>query len=317
MTRSEIENRIYGRLNKNRTSVDSTTQTRIREFVNERHRRLLSMPGMTHLRADTATFASVANQSRYALANVAAVSRLWETTNDRALDPLSLDEYRAINPDPSNAAGTPTHYVFRGYEPVAKHPADASAIFLKSTSASDTQLAYVEVDLTDGYPLSLSVSLTGTTAVNLSSSLTTAIRIRKVYLASAAVGVVTLHEDSGTGTELARIGVGQTKQRYWVFDLHPQPSGANTYVADVTLAITDLAQDTDEPRLPEDFHDLLVLGGALDELIKINDPRYAVVKSEYDERIADLKYAIARQSAGQSTSISEWSRLGAAFPAGS
>ena len=316
MTRSEIENRIYSRLGKNRSSVDSTTQTRIREFVSERHRRLLRMPGLTHLMDDTATFASVANQSRYALVNLASVQEMRDLTNDRTLDPMSRTVYRAINPDPSAARGLPTHYVFLGYEPVAKQPANASSLFVKSTSASDTQVAYVECDITDGYPRTVSVTLTGTTAVDVSTALTSAIRIRKFYLASAAAGVVTLHEDSGSGTELARIGIGQTSQKYWVCDLHPQPSAVNTYELDVTLAITDLAQDTDEPRLHEEFHYLLVLGGCMDELTKSDDARYAVVKSEYDDGIKDLEYWIARQAASHNAPARAFSSLGAQFPSG-
>lgn len=315
MTRNDLEQAVYRRTNKNTSSVDTATQTRIRHFLNQRHRRLLAMPGLHFLRETVLSFASVASQSRYALPHVAAVTRMWETTNDRDLDPLSKDEYRLINPNPDNFAGTPTHWVFLGYEPVSVQPANASSLFLKSTSASDTQTAYVETEITGGYPRVQSVALTGVTAVDLGATITTNERVTKFYLASAAAGVVTLHEDSGSGTELARIGIGQTTQKYWVFHLHPQPSAVVTYFADAELVVADFAQDTDEPWVPEDFHCLLELGATMDEMIKMDDSRYAAVATEYADEMEKLEYWIAKQAAGRETPRG-WSRLGPQFEAG-
>lgn len=316
MTRNDLEQAVYRRTGKNTSSVNSDTQTRVRHFINRRYRKLMGMPGMPTLFDDTTTIASVASQSRYAIPNIETVMRMRETTNDIPIWPMSMDEYRRVAPDPSAYPGTPTHHVFSGYEPVAVQPADASEIFAKSSSASDTtQTIYVELDITGGYPRTLSVTLNGTTAVSLAAAVTTAVRIRKCYLSATAVGVVTLHEDSGAGTELARIGIGQTTQRYWVFYLHPQPSAVITYSADIQIPVTDLAQNTDEPRLPEKYHDLLELGAAMDEYGKTDDDRYRVMKQEYDDLIDDLKYWIAKQVGGR-TSPAEWSRLGAMYPAG-
>lgn len=315
MTRLELEQAIYRRLGKNTSSVDTATQTRIRHFVNRRYRRLMGRPGLPTLFEDTTEFASVASQSRYALAGVERIVRLRETTNNRTLYPMSLDQYRLLLPDPTLTSGTPSHYVPAGFEFVAQQPSNASELWLDSTSAGDTQVAYVEGFITGGYPRSASVTLTGTTALTLSSSITTWERITKFYLASAAVGVVTLLEDSGTGTELARIGIGQTAQRYLITHLYPTPSAAITYDGDVHVPLTNLAQDTDEPRLPERFHDLLELGGAMDELVKTDDPRYRVWKDEYDELMGDYDYWVAVQMLSPHP-IEPPSQLGAWFPSG-
>lgn len=115
MTRSDLEAAVYRRLQKNTASVDSATQTRIRHFLNQRHRRILALPGMSHLRDTTTTVPSVANQSNYTVANVYAIKRIFEATNDRELAQLSMDEYRQVAPDPSAAPGTPTHYVLGNF----------------------------------------------------------------------------------------------------------------------------------------------------------------------------------------------------------
>lgn len=318
MTRNDLEQAVYRRTNKATASPNPDTQTRVRHFINQRYRRLMGKPGAAALLDDTATFASVEGQSRYALANIDSVKRMWEASNERRIWPMSKDAYRTAAPDPDSASGTPTHFVYQGIEPVSVQPADASALFVKSTSASDTtQVAYVEVDITGGYPRVLNVTLTGTTAVNLSSALTTGERVKKFYLSATCAGVVTLHEDSGSGTELARIGIGQTTQRYWVFYLHPQPSAVITYTADVTLPLTDLAQNTDEPRLPERFHYLLELGAAMDEYGKTDDARYRIMQEEYTDGMKDLTLWLARQGLATGREMPQGSTLGAWFPAGS
>jgi hypothetical protein len=161
--------------------------------------------------------------------------------------------------------------------------------------------------------------MTGVTAVSFDTTITTVIDVSKFYLSAAAVGTVTLHEDSGAGTELARIGIGQTEQRYYQIRLWPTPSAVNSYLVDETREITDFAQDTDEPLLPIDFHDLLVLGAVMDEYQHTDDTRYIVAATEYKERLGQFQYWM-HESADGSTSLGTArrpSQLGAFYPAGS
>jgi hypothetical protein len=319
MTRAQLLTELARRLNKH-TTLDTATQDRLLGFLNETHRELLSLPGLQRLRDDTITFASVASQARYALPWVPKVNRLFETTNDRVLEPMSLATYRDLDPDASSTTGTPSHWVWIGQSPVAKQPANASSLFVKSTSAGDTtQTLYVEGEIDGGYPRSASVTLTGTTAVNVSSSISTWVRVTKCYLSAAGAGVITLHEDSGVGTELAQIAIGQTSQRYLLLNLYPTPSAVVTYSADVVLGVTDLAQNTDEPRLPLDFHDLLVAGAMVREYEKTEDGRLSVSMARYQDRKRDLLYWLHTTGLNdaRSNAMVRTSRLGPWYPAGS
>lgn len=317
MTRAQLLTALSRRLNKAET-LDTATSNRLKEFLNETHREILSHPGLQRLRDDTLTFASVANQALYALPWVAKIGRVFETTNDRTLQPMTMAQYRDADPDPASTTGVSDAFVWLGYQPVAKHPSDASSLFVKSTSASDTAVvAYVEGETTGGYPTAKNVTLTGTTAVNVSSAVSDWVRVTKFYISTAAVGVVTLHEDSGAGTELARLAIGQTEQRYFAFYLYPTPSDAITYSADVTMAITDLAQDTDSPRIPTDFHDLIVAGALVREYEKIDDGRLRVSQERYQSRLRDLLYWMHETASGSMPAQRNGrSRLGAWFPAG-
>lgn len=317
MTRGELLTQLYRRLNKAETP-DTATKNRLVGFLNEVYREALSWPGMQRLRDDTLTFASVANQARYALPWVPKVNRLFEATNDRLLQPMTLADYRLIDPDPESTTGTPDAWIWAGYAPVAKQPSDASRIFIKSTSASDTNTVFLEGETSGGYPRAVSKTMTGTTAVDVDTAITDWVRVTKVYLSAAAVGTVTLHEDSGTGTELARIGIGQTSQRYCYLYLYPTPSSAITYTADVVQGITDLSQDTEEPRLPQDFHDLLVHGAMLREYEKTDDGRYTNALQRFEQRKRDLMYWLA-ETAQSPVRVPGGgrSRLGPWYPAGS
>jgi len=320
MTRAQLVTALCRRLDKSE-SPDTATGNRLKDFLNETHRELLSHPGLQRLRDDTVTFASVASQAAYVLPWAAKINRIFETTNDRLLVPMSLAQYRAIDPDPASTTGTADSWVWLGYQPVAKQPSAAAGdatLSIDSTSASDTGTCYLEGETAGGYPRAVSVTMTGTTAVNVAASISDWVRVTKLYLSTAAVGTVTLHEGAAL-TELARIGIGQTSQTYYAFRLYPTPSSVITYSADVTLGITDFAQDTDVPRLPQDFHDLLVIGAMAREYEKTEDPRMGVAMQRYQDRRRDLLFWLAETASGTNTlnpTQAGRSRLGPWFPAG-
>ncbi len=320
MTRVELLTAWAYRLQKTPPpNMDADTQARALTFFNQRQRRLLTLPGLRHLREATTTIASVANQGPYALANIAKIQRFWDPVNQRVLYEMSQQDLRLVDPVP--ISGTPEAFIWTGRQEVAVQPADASSVFVKSSSAADTtQTAYVEGVMTGGYPATASVTLTGTVAVNLSSTVSTWERIDKAYLSAACVGTVSFTEDSGVGNTLATIAVGKTGTDYAGFTLWPTPSGVIAYNVDIVRAVTDLAQDTDVPVLPEDFHDVLLLGGVMDEYQHLNDKRYAVAATEYQQRVGELQYWLAETAIGRPWSLSRgWQRpsqLGSWYPAG-
>lgn len=273
MTFLQMKQRLARRRGANASSLDTLTNTRYGDALNEVHRMLLRKPGLESLRYAMLTFASVANQKLYALPvhGVARVNRITETTNDRKLTFKTPDWLDTVAPDTTTVTGTPWAWIVRGYTEVHTQPSDASAVFVDSTSASDTGTAYVEGIRTGGYYGTASVTMTGTTAVQV-GSISDFIAITKFYLDTAAVGTVTLHEDASGGTELSRIAIGDARAQFYTFQLFPTPAAVITYTCDVLRSIPDMSNNTDEPLIPEDFHDLLIDLAERKELRKQDDP---------------------------------------------
>ena len=302
------------------SSPPTAVVTRIKRYCNEGMQAILAEPTLYGvIESDGGyTFASVANRARYSIPDAHAYVRgMRDTTNDRTLSGLALDTYRRLDPDPTQTTGVPTHYVPVGRVAVDLQPSDASSVFVKSTSASDTNTCQIEGIITGGYKRTATVTMTGTTAVNVSSTISTWIEITDVYLDSAAIGTVTVHEDSGSGTELARITIGQKRPSYQGFLLWPTPSGANTYVVDTRREHEALVNDTDEPPLPRDFHPIIAKYAAFRDWELKGDDRSMDARKQYELWLSRLKYRLASDGLpvarnGQRTGIS---RLGGYYPA--
>jgi hypothetical protein len=305
------------------SSPASDVVTRFKKYVNQTVRDILTRPGMARLLDSDAphTFASVASQARYVLPEaVAQVKYVTERSNDQRLRLLPLGEYRLLDPDPTASTGTPECWVPIGRVPVAVQPSDASEIFIKSTSASDTGTAYLEGIITGGYLRQVSVTMTGVTAVSLSAAITSFIEITDLYLSANAVGTVTLHEDSGAGTELARITIGQKRPRYTGIYLWPTPAAVVTYYVDYKREAVDLVNDTDEPPIPTDFHWVISAGARKRIYEKKDDSRYDAVAREYERGLKALRthvlYPPDYDPGAPGTVANEGSNLGAWYPSG-
>lgn len=319
MTRLEIIQKWCRRLGKDATTINTLAKQRCIDFLNERQRRILSAKRFARLRDVPVSLTSVADQADYALVGVSKPLRMWDTTNERWIFAMSEAQYREINV--TGISGTPDAFVWRGLRPTAKDPSNASSLFVKSTAAGDTtQTAYVEGVTTGNVPRSTSVTLTGTTAVDVASTISTWERVDKFYLSAVGAGTITLHEDSGSGTELALIAIGQTNTQYQRVSLYQTPGGVYSYLLDVTRDITDLAQDTDTPLLPLDFHDLLLLGALCDEYEHLNDERLVVAQRNYDKREKELALWLAQTGTSEAYGLGQPmqapSQLGSWYGAG-
>lgn len=328
MTFLQLQQRLARRRGATSSTLVSATATRYQEALNETHRAILRAPGFEQLRRATVTFASVADTQQYALPmdGIARVERIFETTNDRSLQYHDIGWLRANDPDP--VSGTAWAWIPAGFQEVHTQPADASEVFVKSTSASDATTttassstdvtAYVEGIITGGYARTANVAMTGASAVSLSSAITNFIRITKFYLSTAASGTVTLHEDSGSGTELSKIAVGDSRAQFYSVFLYPTPSSVITYTADILRTVLDMSNDTDEPLLPEDFHDVLVDGAELRELTKQDDPhRWTLLQQRYRDGVRDLRSFVINHpdwSPQWGGGMAGISRLGSEFP---
>jgi hypothetical protein len=317
MTFLETCQAVYADMNLN-SSPASAVVTRIKRYVNEGMRVILREPGMGRLVDSDMPydFATVASTARYVVPEaVARIHRIFERTNDLALEAMSLDDYRRSDPDAVSNTGTPSHYVPIGRTAVATQPSATSVAVVKSSSAGDTtQTAYIE-GVVDGARSRASATLTGTTAAVLLN----VEAVEDFYLSAAATGTVTLHQASGAGTELASITPGQLRPRYFAFYLWPTPSAAVTYYVDYRREITDMVNDTDEPPLPLDFHSMLVDYARMREYEKTADDRYGVAQQAFMRALSQLKQAqwtgdelpvVGGSRAGRS-------RLGGQYPADS
>lgn len=295
MTLSELQAAVYEEC-AYQTSPASAVTTRVTRLLNEGLRATLAEPGLARLIDSDGplTFATVASTPRYALPEaVARIIAIRETTTDRTLEAMGLAEYRRWIPDPTNVSGTPVRYVPIGRVAVSVQPSDASEVFAKSTAAGDTtQTIFVEGVITGGYLRTASVTLTGTVAVSLSAAITSWIEITDVYLSATAAGTVTLLEDSGAGTELARITIGAKRPRYTAFYLWPTPDAAVTYYVDYRREVADLVNAADEPNLPTDFHPMLVAWVVAREYeLKEDGGRVQAAMARYLRDLSRLKYA--------------------------
>lgn len=321
MTFSDILADVYADLGY-QSSPASDVVARIKRYVNEGLRTILGEPQVQRLvDSDTPfTIASVASQARYVLPEaIEKIHGISERTNDYALRSMPLGTYRRIEPDPTASTGTPTHYVPIGRVGVAVQPSNASEIFVDSTSASDTNTAYLEGIITGGYRRTLSVTMTGTTAVSFDTSVTTFIELEDFYISANAVGTVTLHEDASGGTELARITIGQKRPRYYGFYLWPTPAAAVNYLVDYRKELVELVNDADEPPLPTDFHYILSAYARMRHWEKADDTRFRLALAQYERGLSRLKFAVASTPdelpvAGRGQWVGH-SRLGAWFPA--
>lgn len=321
MTFAEILSAVYADMNLT-ASPASGAVTRIKGYVNQGVRAILREPGLGRLAdSDTPmTLTSVASQARYVLPeSVARIHAVTERTNDRSLAAQDLSWYRQVEADPASMTGTPEWYIPIGPVAVAVQPVDASSIFVKSSSASDTtQTVFIEVLITSGYRRTASVVLTGTTALSLSAAITTGEVIEDFYMSAAAVGTVTLHEDSGLGAELARITIGQTRPHYFGLYLYPTPAAAVAYTVDYRRTLIDLVNSTDEPPLPDEYHSLLIAYARMREYEKTDDQRHVYAEQEYRLGLSRLKFST--QSGPDELPVSGGrlvgrSRFGAYYPA--
>ncbi len=319
MTRLEIRDAVGQELNKNTSSMDSATAARLLGYINRRYRALQSAPGLQHLRQAVLTLTAEADRAFYGIPSVASIQRIWDVSNNRFLGTLTLDQYRRVDPRSLEESGTPEAWVWSGHGQIAKQP-ENKELSVDSTAAGDTGTAYIEVrESSNNVVRPLSVTMTGTTAAAFADT-QNVYDVAKFYLSTNAVGTVTL-VDTTTGTiEYARIGIGTKSTRYAQIYLWRTPSSALSYSLDVTREILDLAQDTDEPWLPLDFHDLIVYGAVADEYRHLDDDRSQHAERLYRERLGALKYFLAESPTSPVAMNADGigiSQLGGWFPADS
>lgn len=320
MTFAQLLTDVYDRC-KYESSPPAAVTARFSRGLNKWHRQILSNAGMRRLRDDIYVLTTTSAVGLYSLPPVVTrINAMTYRNGNVVLEERSLDWLRTRDPGLTATGGPSYIWIPMGYRQIAQHPSDASEIFVKSTSASDNAsvTAYLEGVRSGGFAKQLSVAMNGTTAVSFGAAFTDFIQIDKFYLSAAALGTVTLHEDSGAGTELAKIPIGSTYARYFGIQLYPTPS-AESYHVDYTRNIPDLANSTDEPLLPLDFHWLLAVGAEADEWRRLNDRRATAALAELSQGMKDLRNWVLNSPMYQPDPLNDgpsYSRLGPWYPAG-
>lgn len=317
MTYLELQNAVLDACG-HPSAASSTPRTRIKRSLNNWHREILTRPGYARLLRDSEyTFASVASQTTYGLGiPMGRILGVHERTNDLVLAPRSIDWLRRVDPG-LRSAGPASDYVIRGWFPVQAHPADASSIFAKSTAAGDTtQVVDWEFTTSAMQRVSGTTTLNGTTAVQLGTA-TTVIEVSKLSIRTVGAGTITVTEDSGVGSTLLTLPIGQQVGRFLHIQLWPTPAAVVTYRLDCTRELEDMTQDTDTPLLPRDFHPILALGAEYEEWRKLNDDRAPMVYQDLEKRLRSLNaWLWDLPDATMGAPLAGRSRLGGSFPAG-
>ena len=251
-------------------SPPAAITNRIYGYLNDRHRRLLSIPGTERLRMETGPAVTlVASTPTYALnMPIQKVLAVRDTTNDRLLGQRDLQWYRLVDPDPTT--GTQEYWIPMGWTP-ALRDIGGSGLWAVSSSASDTDVNLnVETTDTNGSHTQTNVNTNGTSRIQLGTA-TNHQRLVRFSADAAAVGVLSLYDAAADGNLVSTIQLGRTNAQFVRIALWPTPAAADSILVDYTHYIRDFSTAYDEPQLPPDFHYLVALGAKIDEGTKKQD----------------------------------------------
>lgn len=307
---------------------DPVVRARLNRYLNQSYRQVLGRKGIgSKVRRRTMPCTTTANSPFMALPRAAIkLFQLTDRTNDTDLMEISLDELRYRDPGLRSSATNPSAYVsLDNLAAVTQTPTTAGSITIESSNPADTGVGtyvYLELVLNNGDTKITRSQLNGMTPVAVLANVQ---HVMKFYITSLMNGDITLKDAAGntmaTIPVLSSSHAGERASAYYMLlHLFPVPSAVLTLYADVELHVQDLANDTDEPLLPEDFHDVL-LNGALMREYKTREKitMYKVEWNEFNQRIAEMRTFLNRPSGAvfNDNRPRRFSQLGGWFPAGS
>jgi hypothetical protein len=325
VTLDDIRNSIYRRFNYLGTPLPKEITDRITEYINQTHREICAMPGMDKLRDDVMAVTAYSGIARTGLPYVIArIYAITDRTNNLKLDQVPLRQLRIMDPAQAFTGGYPVRFAFIGRQAVYRQPGGstpaASGLWAASTAAADTtQKVFAETIVTGGMPnatLTAGTTLTGTARVQI-GTLTSHLEVTKFYLDVPATGTVSLYDAAAAGNELAAIPINHLNSRYQAVEWSPIQQQNTTEYVDFQRLITDLSDASDEPLLPPDFHELIVLGASLREFKSTDDSRYDQTLQEYERMKIALKNFVMNNGDRVSSlrpMRQPWSRLGGNYP---
>ena len=323
MTRADMESLVYQDFGY-AAAPATTVTTRIRGYLNDRHRRIVSRPGMEKFRNETGTFATVASTPTYGLdMPIAKILKITDTTNNHPLWERGFDWYRITDPDPADFTVLAEYWIYRRLGPALRN-IGGTGVWIVSTSATDAGgsavTALVETIDTVTSITSTTAASNGTTRVQVGTA-TNHQRLLRFSISAAAVGEIELYDAATGGNLVSQIEIGRTTAQFVTISLWPTPSAVVTIQVDYLHQIRDFTTAYTEPQLPLDFHYLVVLGAKIDEARqKGNDEiRSKEWQMEYYQGLQDLSgFVIGYDTIIVPGEIATRGRsnLGAGFPPG-
>lgn len=318
MTLGEMLTALYDDLNSQAGTVVTARYTR---WLNEGYQKILRMPALTELRHGTLSFATVANQSLYAIPQAfTRVDEIVQESNNVRLQYRTLDWFRAL--DPGNTAnGNPYVWISEGLQQVYRQP-DSTGIWVASSNAADTTQVIKFNGTTangDQQAQQTSAAITGVTRLAI-GTITSWSNIQKWESSAVGVGTISLYDAVTAGNELARLPIGRTSVQYQAIRLWPTPAQVLTYKIDGQLLFVPLLNVNDVPALPEDFADMLPCYARFREYKKQGDQeRMAAELSEWQTWLGRVQSVVEypadyRPVSGSMAEDFRWNNLGAWYP---
>lgn len=120
---------------------------------------------------------------------------------------------------------------------------------------------------------------------------------------------------STAGNPEAYINLGRALTGLLQVQLWPTPQGAYTYTLDYTAQLADMTEDSEEPLLPLDFHEVLSLGAQYHEWKRADDDRKDEVRADLEDGLKALNRWVWDLADSTSAPPIGRSNLGAWFPA--
>jgi hypothetical protein len=279
-------------------------------FANKRHRQVLTK--VNKLRESQFPLQLTAGQSQYVLQpGISEVLDIYDPQrNQRKLVSRTRAWVRTHDPQAElYSFGPPVDWVDMGVVPfqqkivqivptanlqqiVFTSSSNLTAVSSNTADVANVTIEYLKAGLTaadaGGYPGKASCTLTGTTPLQVGTDNKIS-ELTSFYLSSPCNGFVTLAVSNGT--IISTLSPGQTFARFKSILLHPTPNDSSlVLLMDCVRTVPDaLANPYQEPLIPLDFQDVLVSGILADEFLKMNDARYTIAKTEFEDRLQALE----------------------------
>lgn len=263
----------------------------VKAAVNRVYRRLLQLTDSETERREF-SLTTVANTSQYGMPlYVKTVLNIEDATNQKRVYDISWREFDDAYPGDTTTGGPDKAYPL-GEFGVQTQPENNGVISVVSDSNSDNTSHRLRLTGFNSSSVLISelVTVNGTTSASTTNSFTTLERLTKrltVETASWSGNLTITDADSNT---LAIIPTWWDAPSYQWYEFQPIPDAAYTYTVRALMRKPNLVHNEDWPEINEDFHSLLVQGGAIEVLPSSGKTELAsFIKRDFEEGIQELK----------------------------